>query len=64
MEDISYEEAAKELDEILLELKEDKVSIDQLASKVERAAKLASYCSERLRSTENQIKDIIEKLGL
>ncbi|WP_425393212.1 exodeoxyribonuclease VII small subunit [Ekhidna sp.] len=64
MDNITYEEAAKELEEILSELKEDQVSVDQLAAKVERAAKLAAYCSERLRSTENQIQQIIEKLGL
>lgn len=64
MDEITYEEAARELEEILSELKEDKVPVDLLATKVERAAKLAAYCSERLRTTENQIQQIIDKLGL
>jgi exodeoxyribonuclease VII small subunit len=64
MEDLNYEQAAQELDQILNELKNDKISIDKLAEKVERAAKLASFCSQKLRTTENKIKDIIEKLGL
>lgn len=64
MENITYEQAAKELDEILADLKGDKVSIDQLEIKVERAAKLASFCSEKLRTTESKINGIIEKLGL
>ena len=61
---ISYEDAAKELEAILQEIKEDKVSVDQLASKVERAALLTAHCSEKLRDTESQIKGIIDKLGL
>lgn len=64
MEDISYEQAAKELDEILSSLKNDEVSIDKLEIQVERAAKLAKICSLKLRTTESKIKDIIEKLGL
>ncbi len=64
MENLTYEQAAKELDIILVELKQDQVSIDKLAEKVERAAKLASFCSEKLKTTETKIADIISKLGL
>lgn len=64
MEELNYEQAAQELDQILEELKSDKISIDKLAEKVERAAKLASFCSQKLRATETKVKEIIEKLGL
>ncbi len=64
MEKMTYEEAVAELETILQDLKSDKVSIDQLASRVDRAAKLAAFCSEKLRATEKQVGDIIEKLGL
>ncbi len=64
MESLTYEQAAKELDTILAELKQDQISIDKLAEKVERAAELASFCSEKLRTTESKINDIITKLGL
>lgn len=64
MEDLTYEQAAQELDQILAELKTDKISIDKLAEKVEKAAKLASFCSQKLRTTEGKIKEIIDKLGL
>ncbi len=63
-ENLSYEQASQELDSILAELKQDQISIDKLAEKVERAAKLASFCSEKLRNTESKIDDIISKLGL
>jgi len=64
MENLTYEQAAQELDQILAELKTDKISIDKLADKVERAAQLASFCSQKLKSTEGKITEIITKLGL
>ena len=64
MENLNYEQAAKELDQILADLKTDTISIDKLAEKVERAAKLATFCSQKLRTTEGKIKEIVEKLGL
>lgn len=64
MEDINYEQAAQELDQILADLKTDKISIDKLADKVERAAVLASFCSKKLKNTEVKIDEIIKNLGL
>jgi len=64
MDNISYEAAAKELDTILAELKGENISIDRLAEKVERAAKLAALCNEKLRTTESKVTEIIKKLGL
>ncbi len=64
MEELNYEQAAQELEQILTELKSEKISIDKLAEKVERAAKLASFCSQKLRTTEGKVKEIIDKLGL
>lgn len=64
MENISYDAASQELNDILNDLKSESISIDKLAEKVERAAKLATFCSEKLRNTENKVTDIIQKLGL
>ena len=64
MENIAYEVAAKELETILAELKGETISIDKLAEKVERAAKLAVICNEKLRTTENKVAEIIKNLGL
>ncbi len=64
MDELNYEQAAKELDQILSDLKTDNISIDKLAEKVERAAKLATFCSEKLRNTEAKINNIIQNLGL
>ena len=64
MDNISYELAAKELENILAELRGDNISIDKLSEKVERAAKLAVICNEKLRATENKVTEIIKNLGL
>lgn len=63
-EEISYEDAAKELEQILDALEGDDVSVDSLAVKVERAAVLLKICSERLRDTEAKVTDIVNKLNL
>ena len=64
MENITYEAAARELDTILADLKDENISIDKLAEKVDRAAKLAAFCNEKLRTAENKVTEIINKLGL
>ena len=64
MENLNYESAAKELETILEELKSDAITIDKLAEKVERASVLLKFCSEKLRTTETKVNDVIQKLGL
>ena len=61
---ISYEAAAKELEEILSALEGDKISVDELAQKVERASFLLKLCSEKLRDTEAKVNDVVQKLDL
>lgn len=64
MENLNYESAARELEVILNELKSDSITIDKLAEKVERASILLKFCSEKLRTTEAKVNDVIQKLGL
>jgi exodeoxyribonuclease VII small subunit len=51
----NYTAAIEELEMILTELKSDAISIDILASKVERANELLAFCQELLRKTESII---------
>ena len=62
--ELTYEEASVELENILEKLREDQISIDKLENVVTRAAALSKLCQEKLRSTEEKVKEIIEKLGL
>lgn len=62
MEKLSYERAADELDQILTALKNDEVTVDELAEKVERASQLIVFCKKKLIATEEKIEKIIHKL--
>lgn len=64
IQEMTYEEASTELEQILEKLKNDEVSIDKLESIVARAAALSKFCQEKLRNTEIKVQEIIDKLGL
>lgn len=64
LQELTYEEASKELESILEKLRNDEVSIDKLEKVVTRAAALSKLCQEKLRNTEIKVQDIIDKLGL
>lgn len=64
MEELTYEKAERELEQILDDLRNDRISIDALAEKVERASKLIVFCKERLANTEKKVEIIIKELGL
>ena len=49
MNELSYEEALTELQDILQALQKEQVSIDTLSAKSERAEVLLTYCQEKLR---------------
>ncbi len=61
---LTYESASIELDQILLDLEGDKITIDLLAEKVERAGKLLNFCTTKLRTTEQKVQKIISDIGL
>ncbi|KAA5531776.1 MAG: exodeoxyribonuclease VII small subunit [Myroides sp.] len=64
MEGLTYEKAEQELEQILDDLRNDRIGIDALAEKVERASKLIVFCKEKLASTEKKVEEIIKTLGL
>ncbi len=60
----TYESASQELDQILKDLESDQITIDLLADRVDRAGQLLIYCSEKLRTTEAKVAEIIRKINL
>ena len=60
----TYEKAYEELEAIMNDLQEDRISVDDLTTKVKRAAELITFCNELLRSTEAEVNKIVKKLGL
>lgn len=59
VEEITYQTAWTELQQIVNALQGGSVGIDEMAAKIERAAELVRFCRERLRSTE----DAVGRLG-
>lgn len=56
---MSYEAALQELQEIVDLLQEEAIGIDTLSEKVKRAAELIRFCREKLRSTEEDVKNVM-----
>ena len=61
-EKITYEEAFKELKEIVNEIEEGDISVDELSTKVKRASKLIKICKDKLTSTEEDVNKILKEL--
>ena len=56
IENMSFEEAMKRLDEITAELSREGVSLDRSLALYEEGVKLARVCNEKLEDTERKIK--------
>ena len=59
---ISYAEALAEIEEIIAHIENDQYSIDELTDKVKRISFLINYCKEKLRSTESELNNILDKM--
>ena len=62
MENITYESAYKELEDITREIENEAVSVDLLSEKVKRASYLIEYCQKKLRQTEAEVGNIIRQI--
>lgn len=59
---ITYSEALEEIEQIISKIENDEYSIDELAEKVKRISFLIGYCKEKLRSTEEELDNILQKM--
>jgi exodeoxyribonuclease VII small subunit len=58
----TYAEALAEIEEIIANIENDKYSIDELTDKVKRISFLINFCKEKLRSTESELNNILDKM--
>jgi len=63
-EELSYEAAYTELQEIMSALQNEEISVDSLSTKVKRASELLKFCHDKLRDTEKEVGAVIKDLGL
>jgi len=61
-EDLGYAEALAELEAILDELDDDRLDVDQLAERVERAAHLVQLCRERVAGARLAVEEVVTDL--
>ena len=56
---LKYEDALKELEQIVSRMESGDCDIDQLTSQLKRAQQLITYCRERLSKTETEVKKLL-----
>lgn len=58
----NYSEAFEELQQIVADIEGGEISVDELSSKVKRAAELIKICKKKLSSTEEDVNAILKEL--
>lgn len=58
-ENISYQDAVNELEEILSEIETGETDIDVLSEKVKRALFLIQLCKAKLKNTDDEVRKLI-----
>lgn len=58
----NYTAAFEELQAIVSEIEEGRISVDDLSDKVKRAAHLISLCKSKLSATEEDVNKILKDL--
>lgn len=62
MSRITYDNAQKELQEILALIESQSIGIEELNKKLKRANELITFCKKKLRDTEKSIESVIDAL--
>lgn len=57
-DEVGYEAAVTELEEILAELSDEDVDVDHLAERVRRATELVKICRDRIAAAQMEVKEI------
>ncbi len=63
IQEMTYTQAKKELEEIVAALEAGELDVDALAEKVKRASMLITFCREKLTHTDKELSKILEEIG-
>ena len=58
---MKYEEALRQLDEIVQKMERNEYGIDELAEQLKKAKELIKLCKNQLTKTDEDIKKILEE---
>ena len=61
MANIKYEEAIRQIEEIVDRLENDDIDIDTLGPELKKAQKLTKMCKDKLTKTEEEVKKILDE---
>lgn len=59
---IKYGEAIEEIEKILKQIENEELDVDELTYKVKRVSELLSICKKKLRTTEEEVAQIIHDI--
>ena len=59
-EAIKYEEAVRQLEQIVTRLEDGELNIDELSGELKKARKLITLCKQRLIKTDEEIQKILK----
>ena len=62
MKKFNYKNALEEIELIVEKIENEEVDVDELTALVKKAAGLVKQCKTRLKDTESELGDIIDKL--
>jgi exodeoxyribonuclease VII small subunit len=62
-QDLSFEGAITQLEDIVENLEEQDISLDQALEKYEQGVKLSKFCSDKLKQAEEKINIIRDEKG-
>ena len=60
-EEMKYEKAISELEEIVDKMERDELDIDQLSEQLKRAKVLVKLCKDKLTKTDEEIKKLLSE---
>ena len=60
--ELRYKDAICEIEEIIGKMENEEMDVDELTSKVKRAALLLKFCREKLFDTESEVDKIIKEI--
>ena len=58
---MNYEKAYQELQGIVQALQNGQIGIDDLSTKIKRAAELIQFCKEKLRNSETELQQLFDE---
>lgn len=61
-ETITYKEAMAQLEQIVHRIENEEPDVDELSAMVKKASELMQFCRQKLKATEEEINQTLEKL--